>query len=158
MNGPTESIRLVLTTLFDSTRRFGVTAKLRLSETRKLIDRYECLIQTGNSGGYCFSIGGYAHRKGLAMIATVKPEVAYSGRIGRLREKLPSSPYEADAERARYTRSYRSTEGQSACLRAAKGLEETLRYTFIKIDEDELLVGAKTIKTVASRLVSSGRR
>jgi pyruvate formate-lyase/glycerol dehydratase family glycyl radical enzyme len=85
------------------------------------------------------------------MIATTKTEVAYSDRIGRLREKLLSSPYEADIERARYyTRSFKQTEGQPPCLRAARGLEETLRHMSINIDDDELLVGAKTIKTVAS--------
>ncbi len=85
------------------------------------------------------------------MVATAKPEVGYSERIGRLREKLLASPYEADIERARYyTRSYRKTEGQPPCMRAAKGLEETLRYMTINIEDDELLVGAKSAKTVAS--------
>jgi formate C-acetyltransferase len=85
------------------------------------------------------------------MIATTKSGVAYSERIGRLREKLLSSPYEADIERARYyTTAYKRTEGEPPCMRAAKGLEETLRHMSIKIDDDELLVGAKTIKTVAS--------
>jgi pyruvate-formate lyase len=85
------------------------------------------------------------------MIATTKSGVAYSDRIGRLRENLLSSLYEADIERARYyTRAYQRTEGQPPCMRAARGLEETLRHMSIKIDEDELLVGAKTIKTVAS--------
>jgi pyruvate formate-lyase/glycerol dehydratase family glycyl radical enzyme len=85
------------------------------------------------------------------MIATTKSEVAYSERISRLREKLLSSPYEADIERARYyTRAYRRTEGEPPCMRAAKGLKETLRHMSIKIDDDELLVGAKSFKTVAS--------
>jgi pyruvate formate-lyase/glycerol dehydratase family glycyl radical enzyme len=85
------------------------------------------------------------------MVATTKPGVLYSDRIGRLREKLISAPYEADLERARYyTRSYKETEGQGACMRAARGLEETLRNMTISIDGDELLVGAKSAKTVAS--------
>lgn len=74
----------------------------------------------------------------------------YSDRIGRLRESLLQSCYEADIERARYyTKAYRETEGQPPCIRAARGLEETLRHMSIKIDEDERLVGAKTIKKVA---------
>jgi pyruvate formate-lyase/glycerol dehydratase family glycyl radical enzyme len=85
------------------------------------------------------------------MIATTKSEVAYSERIGRLREKLLASPYEADIERARYyTRAYKRTEGEPPCMRAAKGLEETLRNMSIRIDDDELLVGAKSFKMVAS--------
>jgi pyruvate formate-lyase/glycerol dehydratase family glycyl radical enzyme len=85
------------------------------------------------------------------MIAPAKTGVAYSDRIGRLREKLLSSPYEADIERARYyTGAYRRTEGEPPCMRAAKGLAETLRHMSIKIDDDELLVGAKSIKTVGS--------
>ena len=85
------------------------------------------------------------------MIATTKSEVAYSERIGRLREKLLSAPHEADIERARYyTRAYKRTEGQPPCLRAAKGLEETLRHMSIKIDDDELMVGAKSFKISAA--------
>ncbi len=85
------------------------------------------------------------------MVATAKPEVEYSERIGRLREKLLASPYEADIERARYyTRSYKKTEGQGASMRAARGLEETLRNVSIRIDDDELFVGAQSAKTVAS--------
>ena len=85
------------------------------------------------------------------MVAPTKTGIAYSDRIGRLREKLLASPYEADIERARYyTRVYQRTEGEPACMRAAKGLAETLRHMSIKIDDDELLVGAKSIKTVGS--------
>ncbi len=81
----------------------------------------------------------------------MKPEVAYSDRIGRLRDKLLASPYEADIERARYyTRSYKKTEGQGSSMRAARGLEETLRNMTINIDDDEHFVGAKSAKTVAS--------
>ena len=76
--------------------------------------------------------------------------ILYSERIGRLREGLLSSPYEADIERARYyTRAYRQSEGKFPCLRAAIGLQETLRHMSIRIDDDEMLVGAKTIKKVA---------
>ena len=85
------------------------------------------------------------------MVATAKPEVGYSERIGRLREKLLASPYEADIERARYyTRSYKKTEGQPPCMRAARGLEETLRNMTIHIDDDELFVGSESSKTVAA--------
>ncbi len=77
-------------------------------------------------------------------------ERPYSERIARLRENFLTSPYEADIERARYyTRSYKQTENDPPCLRAAKGLEETLRHMSIKIEDDERLVGAKTFKKVA---------
>jgi pyruvate formate-lyase/glycerol dehydratase family glycyl radical enzyme len=84
------------------------------------------------------------------MVVTTKPELGYSERIGRLRDKLLSSLNEADIERARYyTRSYKKTEGQGACVRAARGLEETLRNMTVRISDDELLVGAKSGKTIA---------
>jgi formate C-acetyltransferase len=74
----------------------------------------------------------------------------YSVRIARLRERLLSSPYEADIERARYyTRAYRRSEVQPPCLRAAEGLSDTLRNMTINIEEDEMLVGAKTAKKIA---------
>jgi pyruvate-formate lyase len=77
-------------------------------------------------------------------------ERPYSERIARLRENFLASPYEANIERARYyTRSHKQTEGESPCLRAAKGLEETLRHMSIRIEEDERLVGAKTFKKIA---------
>ncbi len=85
------------------------------------------------------------------MVATAKPEVGYSERIGRLREKLLAAPYEGDIERARYyTRSFKKTEGQMPCMRAARGLEETLRNMTIHIDDDERFVGAESDKTVAA--------
>jgi pyruvate-formate lyase len=74
----------------------------------------------------------------------------YSERIGRIRDHVLKSVYEADIERARYyTKAYRETEGQLPCIQAAKGLEETLRHMSIKIGEDDRLVGAKTIRTIA---------
>jgi len=74
----------------------------------------------------------------------------YSDRIAGLRSSLLSSLYEADIERARYyTRAYKQTEGEGPCLRAARGLEETLRNMSIKIEDGETLVGAKTFKKVA---------
>ena len=60
------------------------------------------------------------------------------------------SPYDADIERARYyTRSYKQSEGESPCIRAAKGLEKTLQNMSIKIGKDERLVGAKTFRKIA---------
>lgn len=75
---------------------------------------------------------------------------ALDDRIHRLRASLVSSPYEGDIERARLvTRSYRQTEGMPPCMRAARALQETLRHVSIRIEPDERLVGAKTIKKVA---------
>ncbi len=92
-------------------------------------------------------------RKETNMVATAKPKLDYSERIGRLHEKVVFSPYEVDLERARfYTRSYKKTEDQGASMRAARGLEETLRNMTIHIDDDELLVGAESAKTVAAPL------
>lgn len=83
------------------------------------------------------------------MVST-RPSVPASERIARMREDILAAMYEGDIERARYyTRSYKQTEGEPPCMRAAKGLQETLRYMSIKIDDDDRLVGAKTIKRVS---------
>jgi formate C-acetyltransferase len=77
-------------------------------------------------------------------------QLPYSDRIARMKNDLLSSCYEADIERARYyTRAYKETEDLLPAVRAAKGLEKTLRHMSIKIDHDEWLAGAKTIKKVA---------
>ena len=77
-------------------------------------------------------------------------EQPFSPRIARLRDDLLAACYEADIERARYyTQSYKDTEGEAPAVRAAKGLENTLRHMSIKIDPDDLLAGVKTIKKVA---------
>ncbi|MBU4317049.1 MAG: hypothetical protein KKF30_07225 [Proteobacteria bacterium] len=81
------------------------------------------------------------------------PVFPYSDRIHRMKEDLLASVNEADIERARYfTHAYRETEGQGPAMRAAKGLEKTLQHLSIKIDGDELIAGAKTIKRVAGPL------
>ncbi len=74
----------------------------------------------------------------------------YSERISRMREALLASPYEGDIERARYyTRAYKGTEGELPSMRAARGLEETLRYMSIRIEDDSRLVGVKASKKIA---------
>ncbi|MBN1663444.1 MAG: hypothetical protein JW943_07580 [Deltaproteobacteria bacterium] len=76
--------------------------------------------------------------------------VFYSERIGRMREDLLKAPYEGCIERARYyTRAYKRTEGEPPCMRAAKGLAETLRHMSIRIDDDSRLVGEKASKKIA---------
>lgn len=74
------------------------------------------------------------------------PETGFQ-RIRMLRDRVMSRPYETDIERAKYyTRAYKRTEGQPACMRAALGLEETLRNMTIRIEEGECIVGSKTAK------------
>ncbi len=81
---------------------------------------------------------------------SIKPSVCASKRIARMRDNILAALYEADIERARYyTQSYKETEKELPCMRAAKALQKTLNLMSIKIDEDERLVGAKTIKTVS---------
>jgi pyruvate formate-lyase/glycerol dehydratase family glycyl radical enzyme len=68
----------------------------------------------------------------------------------KLKERLLSSPYEIDIERARfYTRVWKEMEDAPPCMRAARALEETLRNMTIRIEDDELLVGVKTAKRLA---------
>lgn len=74
---------------------------------------------------------------------------ASSERARKLKQRLVSSPYEIDIERARhYTRTWRRTEALSPCLRTARALEETLRNMTIRVEADEQLVGVRTAKHV----------
>ena len=74
-------------------------------------------------------------------------------RIKKLRDRLLSTTFKLDIERAKYyTRAYKQTEGQPPCLRAAKGLKETLRNMPIRIENEELIVGSKSTKDWADPL------
>jgi len=76
-----------------------------------------------------------------------RPERYLPERIRRLRDLLNSAPWELDIDRMKYfTESYKKTEGELPAIRAAKGLEETLSRMTIRIDDDELIVGAKSSK------------
>ena len=73
-----------------------------------------------------------------------------TGRGLKLKQRLLSSPYEIDIERARYyTKVWKEMEGGPPCLRAATALEETLEKMTIRIEDDEILVGVKTGKRLA---------
>jgi len=87
---------------------------------------------------------------GKTALGATNQAVLYPDRIGRLRESLLASSYEGDIERARYiTRAYKRTEGELPSMRAARGLEETLRHMSIRIDDDSRLVGVKASKKIA---------
>ncbi|MBN1382619.1 MAG: hypothetical protein JXA41_13185, partial [Deltaproteobacteria bacterium] len=74
-------------------------------------------------------------------------------RIGKMRDRLLSTSYKLDLDRARhYTKAYKQTEGQPACIRAARGLEETLRNMPISIADEELIVGSKSSKDFSDPL------
>ncbi|MBN1801974.1 MAG: hypothetical protein JW891_10735 [Candidatus Lokiarchaeota archaeon] len=79
---------------------------------------------------------------------TMKPlQGIPSERVRKIRDKMLSSPFEYDIERARcYTRIWKQMEGSPPCLRKAKALEEFLRCLPIRIDDNELLVGKKSSK------------
>lgn len=80
-------------------------------------------------------------------VDTAVQEPYVPDRIKRLRARLLSTPYRLDLERVRcYTKVYKNTEGEPPCLRAAKGLQETLRNMKISIQDDELIVGSKSAK------------
>jgi hypothetical protein len=87
---------------------------------------------------------------GKSVLGVADQGMLYSERISRMRQALLSSPYEGDIERARYyTRAYKRTEGELPSMRAARGLEETLRHMSIRIDDDSSLVGVKASKKIA---------
>ncbi len=82
--------------------------------------------------------------------AAIKPSKPANERIARMKDDILSSMYEGDIERARYyTQSYKKTESETPCRRSAIALKETLEQMSIKIDDDDCLVGAKTIKRVS---------
>jgi len=70
-----------------------------------------------------------------------------SERVRKIRDKMLSSPFEYDLERARcYTRIWKQMEDSPPCIKKAKALEEFLHCLPIRIDTDELLVGVKSNK------------
>lgn len=96
-------------------------------------------------------------KEGVVLMSTASTQTTkqnvVSLRIARLKQDLMDSAYEVDIERARfYTQAWKETENDPPAMRAAQGLKKTLQNMSIKIGNDELLVGAKTIKPVASVL------
>jgi len=92
------------------------------------------------------------HRTGEGPVLPYAP-VEVPERIAKMRDRLLAASYQLDLDRAiHYTRIYRQTEGQPPCLRAAKGLEETLRRMPIRIEEEERIVGSKSSKDFADPL------
>lgn len=70
-----------------------------------------------------------------------------SERIIMMKDRLNSRHMQTDIERARYyTRAYKRSEGQPACMRAALGLQETLRNMTIRIEDGERVVGSQSGK------------
>ncbi len=72
---------------------------------------------------------------------------ALSERAARLKDRFLQSPYSLDIERARYyTKAWKRTEGMGPARRAAEGLAEALKNQTIRIEDDELLAGVKSVK------------
>ncbi|MBA3027258.1 MAG: hypothetical protein FP816_00360 [Desulfobacteraceae bacterium] len=70
-----------------------------------------------------------------------------SDRIKGLRDIFFNAKWEIDIDRMKYyTQAYKETEGQLPPMRNAKGLEKTLANMTIRIDDEELIVGAKSSK------------
>jgi pyruvate formate-lyase/glycerol dehydratase family glycyl radical enzyme len=68
-----------------------------------------------------------------------------------LKEKILNAPYEICVERARYyTQSYRETNGEHPAIRAAKGFANTINKMSVYILDEELIVGNRSGKLVAT--------
>ncbi|MFX0188324.1 MAG: pyruvate formate lyase family protein, partial [Candidatus Hodarchaeota archaeon] len=68
-----------------------------------------------------------------------------------LKNKILEAPYEICIERAcYYTQVYKETEGEHPSLRAAKALARTLDEMTIYILPEELLIGNRSSKLVAT--------
>jgi pyruvate formate-lyase/glycerol dehydratase family glycyl radical enzyme len=81
---------------------------------------------------------------------SVKTSGPSTARTRRLRDRLVSSPYSIDIERARsYTAVWREADPGAPSMRAARALERALSEMTIRIDDDELLAGVKTFKDLA---------
>ncbi len=89
----------------------------------------------------------------MSLLTTPIKQKPVSDRIARLKQRLLATPYEVDIERPRYyTRVWKQMEKAPPAMRAACAFSETLRNMSIRINDDELLVGSKTFKPVASVL------
>lgn len=89
----------------------------------------------------------------MSLLTAQVKQKPLSDRIARLKQRLLASRYEVDIERPRYyTRVWKQMEKAPPAMRAACALSETLHNLSIRIDDDELLVGSKTFKPVASVL------
>jgi pyruvate formate-lyase/glycerol dehydratase family glycyl radical enzyme len=89
----------------------------------------------------------------ISVTQTTTKRMPASDRIMRLKERLLSSSWEVDLERARYyTRTWKKMESAPAAMRAAQALKETFQNMTIRIEDDELLVGVKTGKNFAGSL------
>ena len=72
-----------------------------------------------------------------------------SDRVKGLRDTYRAAKWQIDIDRMKYyTEAYKETEGQLPPTRNAKGLEKTLANMTIRIDDEELIVGAKIIKKI----------
>ena len=87
-------------------------------------------------------------------IKPIKPSENSTSRSNRtqiLKKRILDAPYEICIERARYfTQAFKETEGEHPSLRAAKAIERTLDNMTIYILPEELLVGNRSSKLVAS--------
>ncbi|TFG12144.1 MAG: hypothetical protein EU535_06500, partial [Promethearchaeota archaeon] len=89
-----------------------------------------------------------------SQVKPIKPSdfpTSRSNRTQILKKKILDAPYEICIERARYfTQVFKETEGEHPSLRAAKAIERTLDNMTIYILPEELLVGNRSSKLVAS--------
>ncbi|MHA1894928.1 MAG: glycyl radical protein [Candidatus Helarchaeota archaeon] len=81
----------------------------------------------------------------------MEPQVEPVSRIQLLKKKILEAPYEICIERARYyTQVFKETEGEHPSIRAAKALARTLDEMTIYILPEELIVGNRSSKLVAT--------
>jgi formate C-acetyltransferase len=81
------------------------------------------------------------------VVTKIKDELYVPDRIQRLKKDCLASKPVIDIDRMKYfTESYKKTEGEMPAIRAAKGLETTLRNMAISIGDDELIVGVRSSK------------
>jgi len=81
----------------------------------------------------------------------IEPQTEKLNRTAEYRKRILESPYELCIERARYyTQVYKETEGEHPSIRAAKALAKTLDKMTTYILPEELLVGNRASKAVAT--------
>ena len=93
----------------------------------------------------------------MALNVQIKPikspedSISRNNRTQILKKKILDAPYEICIERARYfTQVFKETEGEHPSLRAAKAIERILDNMTVYILPEELLVGNRSSKLVAS--------
>jgi formate C-acetyltransferase len=88
---------------------------------------------------------GFEKKSPLTNMGFMYEKPYLSDRVKGLRDTYRSAEWGIDVDRMKYfTEAYKETEGEFPAMRNARGLEKALANMTIRIDDEELLAGAKS--------------